>query len=88
VLIQVASDQDLAMVYVASLLAFTINVLTLAILVREFGLDPMISKIAGTGAAFLFNFASRRFVIFCQASKSLLSMPATSAIKRNDQNRS
>lgn len=56
--------KDLAMVYVASLMGLIVNVATLALLVRQFRLDPMMSKIAGTGAAFLFNFASRRFVIF------------------------
>jgi putative flippase GtrA len=83
-----SSWRDLAMVYVASLLAFTVNVLTLDVLVREFGLDPMISKIAGTGAAFLFNFASRQFVIFGQASKIAVVVVGrhASAIKRNDQN--
>lgn len=58
--------KDAAMVYVASLLALAVNVSTLALLVREFGLNPMLAKIAGTGAAFLFNFASRQFFIFGQ----------------------
>jgi putative flippase GtrA len=56
--------KDAAMVYVASLLALAVNVSTLALLIREFGLDPMLAKIAGTGAAFLLNFASRQFFIF------------------------
>jgi len=58
--------KDAAMVYVASLLALAVNVSTLALLVRQFGLDPMLAKISGTGAAFLFNFASRQFFIFDQ----------------------
>ena len=64
--------KDAAMVYVASLLALVINVSTLAVLVREFGLDPMLAKIAGTGSAFLFNFASRQFLIFGQRPGALL----------------
>ena len=58
--------KDAAMVYIASLLALAVNLSTLALLVRQFGLDPMLAKIAGTGAAFLFNFASRQFLIFAQ----------------------
>ena len=64
--------KDAAMVYIASLLALVINVSTLAVLVREFGLDPMLAKIAGTGSAFLFNFASRQFLIFGQRPGALL----------------
>jgi putative flippase GtrA len=60
--------KDAAMVYAASLLALVINVSTLAVLVRQFGVDPMLSKVAGTGSAFLFNFASRQFFIFGQRS--------------------
>jgi len=58
--------KDAAMVYAASLLALAVNLATLTLLVRQFGLDPMPAKIAGTGAAFLFNFASRQFFIFGQ----------------------
>jgi len=43
-----------------------------AVLVREFGLDPMLAKIAGTGSAFLFNFDSRQFLIFGQRPGALL----------------
>ena len=64
--------KDAAMVYVASLLALVINVSTLAVLVRQVGLDPMLAKIAGTGSAFLFNFASRQFLIFGQRPGALL----------------
>lgn len=64
--------KDAAMVYVASLLALVINVSTLAVLVRQVGLDPMLAKIAGTGSAFLFNFASRQFLIFGQRPSAAL----------------
>jgi putative flippase GtrA len=64
--------KDAAMVYAASLLALVVNVSTLAVLVRVIGLDPMPAKIAGTGAAFLFNFASRQFLIFGQRPGPLL----------------
>ncbi len=70
--------KDAAMVYVASLLALAVNVATLAILVRQVGLDPMLAKIAGTGAAFLFNFASRQFFIFGQRPGPLLQGEAYS----------
>jgi putative flippase GtrA len=64
--------KDAAMVYVASLMALVINVSTLAVLVGQFGVDPMLAKIAGTGSAFLFNFASRQFLIFGQRPGVLL----------------
>jgi putative flippase GtrA len=64
--------RDAAMVYIASLLALVVNVSTLAILVRQLGLDPMLAKIAGTGSAFLFNFASRQFFIFGARPDALL----------------
>jgi putative flippase GtrA len=55
---------DIARIFVASGLAFLVNLLVLAILVSRFELSPMLAKIAGTGVAFLFNFTSRQFVIF------------------------
>lgn len=63
--------KDLAMVYAASLLAVAVNMLTLMGLVRQFGLGLMSAKVAGTGAGFLFNFASRRFLIFGRSPPSL-----------------
>lgn len=56
--------KDIAAVYAASLFAFLINLSVLALLINLFGINPMVSKIAGTGVAFLINFAARRFVIF------------------------
>jgi putative flippase GtrA len=55
---------DIARVYLASLLAFGVNLATLVVLTAGLGLDPMVGKIAGTGTAFLVNFAARQFVIF------------------------
>ena len=69
--------KDLTMVYAASLVGLVVNLSTLALLVSGFGVDEMVSKVAGTGAAFLFNFASRRLVIFGQraTAPSLLRHP-------------
>ena len=64
--------KDAAMVYVASLLGLVINVSTLAVLVSQFGIDPMPAKIVGTGSAFLFNFAARQFFIFGQRPDAVL----------------
>ena len=55
---------DLAAVYIASLLALGVNLATLATLAGPLRVDPMISNVAGIGAAFLINFAARQFVIF------------------------
>lgn len=67
--------KDVAMVYGASLLALTINGATLAFLVQRLGFDPMAAKIAGTGTAFLFNFTSRRYLIFGTSPPSLSIVP-------------
>lgn len=62
---------DIAKVYLASLLAFAFNFATLAILTSFFAVDPMVGKIAGTGVAFLVNFAARQFVIFAPGLQQL-----------------
>jgi putative flippase GtrA len=62
---------DIVQVYVASLLAFGVNLVTLWVLARLANVDPMLGKIAGTGTAFLFNFAARQFVIFAPAARPL-----------------
>lgn len=41
-----------------------INTLVMVELIRDFGIGLMASKIAGTDAAFQFNFTSHRFLIF------------------------
>jgi putative flippase GtrA len=54
---------DIAKVYAASLLAFGVNQATFLGL-AALGVNPLIAKIAGTGVAFLINFAARQFLIF------------------------
>jgi putative flippase GtrA len=54
---------DVAKVYAASLLAFAVNQATFLVL-AGLGVNPMLAKIAGTGVAFLINFAARQFLIF------------------------
>lgn len=63
--------KDLAMVFAASLLAVTLNILVMVQLIDHYGVGVMASKVAGTGAGFLFNFASRRFIIFGRIPESL-----------------
>ena len=81
---------DIASVYVASLFAFLVNLSVLAVLVRMFRIDPIVSKIAGTGVAFLINFAARRFVIFAPAGwlpswLSGIAIPAASGRVENPE---
>jgi putative flippase GtrA len=68
-----SSLKDLAAVYAASLLGLAVNLAMLAILAKGFGVNLMLAKIAGTGAAFFFNFASRQFVIFSPNFESALN---------------
>ncbi len=67
--------RDIARVYLASLLAFGVNLATLVGLTAWLGLDPMVGKIAGTGTALLVNFAARQFVIFAPRLQPSLSRP-------------
>jgi putative flippase GtrA len=64
---------DVAKVYAASLLAFGVNQAVFLALVAV-GANPMAAKIAGTGVAFLVNFAARQFVIFAPALQLRLGL--------------
>jgi putative flippase GtrA len=64
---------DIAKVYAASLLAFGVNQVTFLALVAM-GVNPLVAKIAGTGVAFLINFAARQFVIFAPALQLRLGL--------------
>jgi len=59
---------DIARVYIASAIAYSVNLLVFIALVNEFAVGPMAAKMAGTGVGFLLNFASRQFLIFAPSA--------------------
>jgi len=55
---------EYVMLLVASSIALSIDLGTMYFLVEFFALHQMLSKILGTGVAFLFNYSFRQFIIF------------------------
>jgi putative flippase GtrA len=55
---------EFVMVIIAAVIGLLIDMGTMVFCVRILGFPNMISKIAGTGVAFIFNYASRQFFIF------------------------
>jgi putative flippase GtrA len=55
---------EFVMVIICSLIGLGIDLGTTAFCVKVLGLPNMVSKVAGTGVAFVFNYASRQFYIF------------------------
>jgi len=55
---------EYVMLLVASSIALSIDLGTMYFLVEFFALPKMLSKILGTGVAFMFNYCFRQFVIF------------------------
>lgn len=62
---------ELVLVYIASAIGISVNLAVLAVSVELIGLHPLIGKVAGTGAAFGWNFSSRYFWIFRPAAPEL-----------------
>jgi len=60
---------EFVMVIICALIGLAIDLSATAFCVTVLGLSNMISKIAGTGVAFIFNYASRQFYIFSHISK-------------------
>jgi len=55
---------EFVMVITAALIGLAIDLGATAFCVRVLGLPNIVSKVAGTGVAFLFNYTSRQFFIF------------------------
>jgi len=55
---------EFVMVIICALIGLAIDLAATAFCVRILGFPNMVSKIAGTGVAFVFNYASRQFYIF------------------------
>lgn len=60
---------EFVMVIICALIGLAIDLAATAFCVAVLGLPDMISKIAGTGVAFIFNYASRQFYIFSHTRK-------------------
>lgn len=60
---------EMALVYLASLAGFGINLLVMVTLVEGFGGGLLVGKIAGTGVAFGWNFVARQFLIFSRTPR-------------------
>ncbi|GBU22262.1 hypothetical protein R80B4_02168 [Fibrobacteres bacterium R8-0-B4] len=60
---------EFVMVIICALIGLGIDLGATAFCVAVLGLPDMISKIAGTGVAFVFNYASRQFYIFSHTRK-------------------
>lgn len=56
--------QVIILVYLASAVAFGINLTMTIVAVEWFALPLMPAKVGGTGIAFIFNYAARQFYIF------------------------
>lgn len=56
--------EEVALVYLASLLGFVVSTLTLSACIEWLHVPPLLAKIAGTGAGFVLNFAARQFYVF------------------------
>ena len=59
-----SSGAELILVYAVSSIGLAIGLATLTFGTEVLGLHVMISKVAGTGFAFLWNFAGRQFIVF------------------------
>ena len=59
---------DAVAVYIVSGIALGINLSLMALFVDVLGMNPMFSKIIATGIAFLWNFISRKFIIYRKKS--------------------
>lgn len=55
---------EIALVFIVSAVALIVNQSILWLTIERLGLNLLISKIAATGAVFLFNFACRHYFIF------------------------
>jgi len=55
---------EYVMLLVASSIALSIDLGTMYLLIEFFAQPKMLSKISGTGVAFIFNYSFRQFVIF------------------------
>lgn len=60
---------ELVLVYCISGVGLCIGLATLAVGTEILGIHLMISKIVGTGLAFLWNFAGRQFIVFDTAPR-------------------
>ena len=60
---------ELLQVYLASAIGLGLNLLLMFLFVQIFNWNEMISKIIATGLVFIWNFASRRFVIYRDRNK-------------------
>jgi putative flippase GtrA len=56
--------REIFLVYLVSGIGIALNLAILALLVETYDIHPLLGKIAGTAAVFLWNFSSRYFWIF------------------------
>ena len=59
---------DAVAVFFVSGIALGINLSLMALFVDVLGMNPLFSKIIATGVAFLWNFSSRKFIIYRKKS--------------------
>jgi putative flippase GtrA len=55
---------EYVMVVIAGAIGLSIDLAVMALFIEIFNFSNMFAKIAGTGVAFIFNYASRQFFIF------------------------
>ena len=56
--------RDAIAIYIVSGIALGLNMLLMALFVEVFGIHPLFSKVIATGIAFLWNFSSRKFIVY------------------------
>lgn len=64
-----SAAMDLVLVFVASLVAFTVNLTVFLLLYQAANVDVLVSKVVGTGSAFAFNYLARQFYVFSARSR-------------------
>jgi putative flippase GtrA len=62
--VRFSRDHEIALVFIVSAIGLSVNQLVLWLLIERGGWEPLIAKVCGTGAVFLWNFGARYRFIF------------------------
>jgi len=62
--------QEILYVFLISGVGLTINQLTLYLCIELQGIDELVAKVFATGAAFMWNYLMRRYVVFAESRKA------------------
>jgi putative flippase GtrA len=65
------SGKDAAAVFFVSAIGLGLNLLLMKLLADIIGIYPLISKILATGIVFVWNFSSRKFIVYREKSTDM-----------------